>query len=186
MNRKHLVVALCLISLIAVALTTIGQTQQGESLLQSRAIPEHVLYRQMFRHIHVLNQRAAGGGRHARERNSLRSLYQRQLGLRDEQSRVLSEIAEQCEREVAQLDERAGQIISEFRARFPGGLIPQGETLPPPPAELQAMQREREALILSYRDRLRAALGEEEFSSVNEFVQSQVAANIRPISPGPR
>ena len=183
MNSKHLVVALCLVSLAAAVLTAVGHSQHSESLPQSAAIPEHVLYRQMFRHIHALNRRAAEEAQQGRASDSLRGVYRRQLGLNAQQNDILSNIAEECEQEVARLDEQAHQIISEFRARYPGGRVPQGETLPPPPAELQTLQAERNAAILRHRDRLQTALGEQDFSRVAEFVRSRVAANIRPVSP---
>ena len=96
---------------------------------------------------------------------------------------MLEQIASECEQEVAQMDARAKVILDAFRARYPGGRVPQGETVPAPPPELQVMQKERDAIVLRARDRLCAALGEAEFGRFDTFVQKNVVPEIQPAMP---
>lgn len=67
-------------------------------------------------------------------------------------------------------DARARVVIEAFRARYPGGVLPRGEKLPPPPPELLLMQEGRNAILLHGRDRLRATFGEQEFTRFHDFV----------------
>lgn len=72
-----------------------------------------------------------------------------------------------------QQDEKAQKIITAFRARYPGGKVPQGESLPPPPPELTRLWEERKAIILHARDRLREAFGEQKFKQFDAFLNNR-------------
>jgi hypothetical protein len=98
-----------------------------------------------------------------------------------EQARILNEIAAACVRELEQQDRKAIAVIEKFRAQFPGGRVPKGVTLPPPPPELTAMQNKRNDIILRARDKYRLTAGDNGFTKVNDFVESQIAPNIRPV-----
>src|SRR6266850_4641496 len=101
--------------------------------------------------------------RQGKDTTALRSFFQHKANLSEFQARILDTVAAECVRQVDAQDARAQQIISAFRLRFPPGKLPKGVKLPPPPPELTQMQNERDAMILSARDRLRIALGEDEF-----------------------
>ena len=120
--------------------------------------------------------------RQGKDTTALRSFFQRKANLSEFQARILNTVAAECVRQVAVQDARAQQIISSFRLRFPPGKLPRGIKLPPPPAELQQMQEERDAMILRARDRLRVALGDDEFQRFDEFVTRQVASAIQPVA----
>jgi len=149
-------------------------------------VPEHVTYRHLFHHAYLFNEKADKEERQGRSEAAaaLRSIYKREAELSDEQTRIFNEVAAECEREVIEQDKKAKVIIDAFRAKYPGGEVPNGEPLPPPSPELAQMQLERNAIILRSRDRLRAALGEEEFSRFKHFVKVRITPNIRPMSPG--
>ena len=178
------------------AVTPQAAPQNGRQAKEAgKRIPEHVAYRQLFRHVVFLKQRAQEVERRGEDARSLRAFYQQRAGIDDRQAALLERIAAESEREVAQQDARARAVIDDFRADFPGGQIPQGQRLPPPPAELKALQEERNNLILRARERLRAALGEQEFARFDDYVQNSVAPGVsaeplnrqRPAAPaGPR
>lgn len=96
--------------------------------------------------------------------------------LNDAQARALESIAAATLQEVEQQDARARRIIDAFRAQYPNGIVPKGKKLPEPPPELKVMQEERNAMILRGRDRLRAALGEQEFARFHQFAMRRFAA----------
>jgi hypothetical protein len=129
-------------------------------------VPEHVAYEFLFRRSVFFRERAASAGKP----QAVDPTPGREAGLRDEHARALDKIAAACLEEVKAQDERARVVINSYRARYPGRVVPPGQSLPPPPPELEAMQRERDAMLLRGRDRLREALGEKEFARLSEFV----------------
>lgn len=193
MSKKHLLVVFTFAALAVGALAvnqSVGSTKpipQDDSTQAEAgyAVPEHVIYRHLFHHAYAMNQEADKAERKGDSNAafSLRAVYKREAELNDVQARVFSEVAAECEREVNEQDRKAKVIINAFRAQYPGGRVPNGEPLPPPSPELAQMQNERNAIILRARDRLRAALGEEEFSRFKRFVRVRVAPNIHPLSP---
>ena len=150
---------------------------------QKGVIAEHTVYRMLFHHAFIFNQEAdkaerRGNGASA---HAVRTAFGRDAGLGDEQVKALSELAAECEREVQEQDAKAKMIIDARRAQHQQT----GQILPPSP-ELEAMQRERNAIILRYRDRLRAAFGEQECGRFQEFIRQHVANGITPtyVPPG--
>lgn len=154
-----------------------GQPQGGQ-------VPQYIVYRHLFRHVVTLKNKADEEERHGRDGAALRTLYKRNAELNDAEAAALAQIAEDADRQVAELDARAKQIIAEARAQHPGGELRPGETLPPPPAELAALQEERNAAVLQWRDRLRAVFGEDGFRRFDAFVQRDVAPRIKPVQLG--
>lgn len=148
--------------------------------------PEHVIYRQFFRHIAALKSRAKEVEREGRSGKKLRAHYKDKMGLSDQHARLLDQIAADTEREVAVLDAKAKKIIDELYARYPKGVVPSGEQLPPPPAELQKLQRERDYSTLRARHRLQTMLGEHGFRQADEFLKLNFAPNVRPATLKPR
>jgi hypothetical protein len=179
MNRKQIIVTFCVTALIAGALFTLGRPASGtkaqvnkqQEVPMQYALPEHVAYEFLFRRADLFRQSAIRAGKPL----TLDSSLQREAGLSDDQIRVLGDIAATCLGEVAELDQKAQVIITQLRSRFPGRVVPRGEPLSPP-AELEAMQQQRDATILRGRLRLQQALGEQEFSRFDRFMQQRYGA----------
>lgn len=148
---------------------------------QSGVIPERVVYRTMFRHFVALKKKAEEKEKQGQDGAALRHFYKREAKLNDKQEKELDRIASKVDLDVEKKDKRAKEIINEYRSHYPQGQIPKGETLPPPPAELQQLQDERNALILSARDELRKAFGEEEFQRFDKFVRDNIASKMKPV-----
>jgi hypothetical protein len=150
---------------------------------QKGAVAEHTVYRMLFHHVFVFNREANEAERrgNSASAHAFRTAFGQNAGLGDERVKVLNELAEECEREVQEQDAKAKVIIDARRAQHQQT----GQILPPSP-ELEAMQRERNAIILRYRDRLRAAFGEQEWGRFQEFVRQHVANGITPtyVPPG--
>ena len=191
MNKKRILIIICAVALLGSALTVSrnassertshNSTAQHTAQQAAYTVPDHVVYGFLFRYVARNNERIAQ--RHGRQTPYLS--LQREANLTQGQARALSEIAATCEQEVSQQDARARVIISAFRAQFPNGIIPRGTAPPPPPAELQTMWEERNAIILRARDRLRAAFGEEAFARLDDFAKFRYGTNIRPVPSNP-
>jgi hypothetical protein len=90
-------------------------------------------------------------------------------GLDPEDMSILQAYAQQCLSEIAKVDEKAWPIIAAFKAKAEGAK--RKEDMPPPPKELAGLQRERNAIALRYRERLRSKLGDPKFSRLSEFAK---------------
>ncbi len=145
-------------------------TAAGRGPEPVRERPEHVRYWLLFSRVASLKEKADELERKGRK-TALRTAVKKDAGLSDEQGQVLENISLECAGEVARLDARAKQIIDTFKSRFPGGRVPDGETLPPPPPELISLQRERDDAVLRARDRLHASIGDREFERLDAFAR---------------
>jgi hypothetical protein len=139
-------------------------------------IPEAPLYSIFFHYVVDVKKHADELKLSGKDDSFMRSYFQREARLDDRQARALDDISSEVLREVEQQDRKALAVIERFSTQFPGGKVPKGMTLPPPPPELQVMQQERDAMLLKGRDRLRAILGEGGFKNLENFI----IVNIKP------
>jgi hypothetical protein len=188
MNRRQIAISLCIAALTAGAIflwtpapkAALPQIQSPEQQAQNISAPPQVIYSALFHHVVAVQEQAEAEERQGKDASSLRSVFREKADLSEVQAHLLNVIAADCVREVAAQDARAQQVIKAFKVRFPPGRLPPGVKLPPPPTELKLMQHERDAMILRARERLRLALGEEEFQRFEGFVTRRVAAAIEP------
>jgi hypothetical protein len=146
------------------------------------AIPDHVVYWQLFHHNTVLMKKAEEAERQGKDAAFLRNFYKHEAKLNDNQAEILREISTSCELEVNALDQEAKVIIQNYRAAHPGGRLQPGEKLPPPPPQLQTLQQRRNNKILQARDRLSQAFGQAAFADFQKFVNEKVKPKIKPQS----
>jgi hypothetical protein len=145
-------------------------------------IPQFAVYRQLFRHFVFLKEKAAEKEQRGEDGSSLRAFYKREARLDEKQAEQLDRIATETDNAVTKLDERAKKITDKIRAQYPEGKLPRGQQPPPFPEELKAMQKQRNETILRGRDRLREALGAQEFQRFDEYVQQNVMNRMKPIN----
>ncbi|MGI9106690.1 MAG: hypothetical protein ACR2G4_10625 [Pyrinomonadaceae bacterium] len=146
------------------------------SPLQDHSVPDHVVYGFLFRKVEFLNKRAKKLQSEGRIKGADTLPLQQEANLTQKQIRILNEIASACEQEVKQQDGKARTVIEAFRAQFPDRIVPKGVT-PLPPPELKTMWEERNAMILRARDRLRIALGEQEFYRLDQYAKFRFGAD---------
>jgi hypothetical protein len=164
------------------ATATIG-TKQSPSPSQA---PEHVVYRQFFRHLVALKERAAEMETHGNSGKALRAHYKDKIGLKDKEADLLDEIASECERETAKLDAKAQRIIDAARKRFPNGKVPSVEQLPASPPELRKLQRQRDMIVMRARHRLVTELGAYGFQQIDDFIKLNFARDVQPAAVHPK
>lgn len=160
-----------------------GSTPQSQEA--NAQIPDTVTYRQLFRHVDFVKQKAEEKDKKGEDGSSLRAFYKRQAKLSDKQARDLDDIAAECNAAVEKLDKKAKKLVDDFRAKHPGGKLAEGELPPAPPAELGLLQEERNNTILQAREKLRAAFGEQEFERFGEYVKRGIVPNIKPVKMNP-
>lgn len=221
MNRRTIVIMLCMAALATGALAFAGPARQRLStrLLSNRAateaalpvaeqptsataafqqsqragsaqtadnpVPEFVVYRQLFRHVAFLKQKADDVEKKGADGSALRGHYKQQAKLNDREAQVLDDVAAACNADVERLDRKAKKLVDEFRAKHPGGRLAAGEVPPTPPAELNSLWEERNRVVMQAREALRAAFGEQEFQRFDEHVRQGITPNIKPVKLNP-
>ena len=152
---------------------------QNEVIQQEREqIPEYVPYMFLFRHLRNLDKQAEKHNRKGKDASKFHSRFKKVLAIDEDQYEVINKIAISCDAEVADLDKKAQVIIEEFRSLYPEGDVPEGVVIPSPPAELIALQGERNKAILRARERVKNALGEHEFTRFDEILKLRLTPNI--------
>ena len=144
----------------------------------SPKVPDEVVYRHLFRHVAAFKSKAEETEREGKDARHFRGFFKHKANLSDNEAQTLEQIASQCAAEIKAIDERAKPYIEAYKAQYPNGRVPHGQTPAPPPDELRQMTRERNELVLHKRDELRAAFGEEAFGRFQAFVKNKIAPNV--------
>lgn len=147
--------------------------------------PEQVVYSAFFHFVVDLQKQANDLESEGKKGESLRSYVQTQAGLNDEEARKLNEIAAACVEQVSRQDAKALLVIQAFQSQFPGGKVPGGIKLPPPPPELKTLQEERDQIILAARSQLANDLGVG-FDKLARFAERRIAFKAQPGAPDRR
>ncbi|WP_058866063.1 hypothetical protein [Chloracidobacterium thermophilum] len=143
-------------------------------------VPEPVLYRTLFHTVFLLNEEAAAAERSGRTEaaQALRRAFRQEAGLGAEESTILDRLAAECEAAVRGVDAQAREILAARRANYPDGKLREGQEPLPPSPELLVLQREREVLVLRYRDQLQEAFGPRAWERFEQRVLLPFAAGM--------
>ena len=156
-----------------------NQKNQGNQNIP-QDIPDDVTYRQVFKHIEELNKKANDEERvKGKDGKKYRNFYKNMARLDERQASNLDRIADQTNREIKKLDDRAKQIIDQVRAQTPNHRIERGQKPPVPPQELSDLTKSRKNLTLKAISELQTNLGEAEFARFSQFVNEKVKTGIR-------
>jgi hypothetical protein len=148
-------------------------------------LPEAVKYWVVFRHLSTLEAKAAAAEKRGGDGTPYRSLFRTSAKLTEAQAARLSSVAADCVARVEEKDREALTVLRAARAAAARQAKAKGGIPPGPPAELQRLQRERDELIEQAREDLHRALGDQEFSRFQSFVDEKIAPAIhrQPLSP---
>ncbi len=157
-----------------------AQVERRSDREWSGSAREPVLYRTLFHTIFLLNEQAEEAERAGRTNvaQALRRAFKQEADLEAEQGVLLDRLAAECEQAVRAVDARAREILAARRANYPDGKLRAGQQPLPPSPELFALQREREAVVLGYRDRLREAFGQRVWEEFEQRVLRPLAAGL--------
>lgn len=145
-------------------------------------MPDHIVYRHLFRHVAAFEAKADDLERQGKEAKTFRGFFKHKADLSDYQAQMLDQISAQCALEIKLIDERAKPIIEAYQANYPNGRVPHGQKPLPPPDKLRQLTQERNELVLRKRDELRTAFGEEAFGRFQQFVKNKIAPNVTAVS----
>lgn len=147
-------------------------------------IPKHVIYGMLFRERSLFKKKAQEQDAKGVNGAFFREFHKNKLKLDDAETAALDRVADAANREVTKLDKKARKIIEDARAKHPGGVLKEGETLPPPPAALTELENQRAGVLLQAREELRAALGDAEFQRLEALLLEDAAKRMKVILRG--
>lgn len=186
LKKSLLTISLVVISVCAVAFggrisgrAGKANVTQDVTVAREQGLPEHVPYIFLFEHLRHLKKKSDEFKNQGKDGSGFQRRFKKTLVIDDDQFARLEEIALSLEPELEAVDKKAEKVIKEFKKTYPEGVVPPGTVIPPPPAELTALQEERNRLILRGRDRLKGALGEMEFNRFDQIMKSRLAPNIK-------
>lgn len=184
MKKPPFIIAACLIVLTAASLffshARVGKADAQKPPAPVVKIPDAVKYSAFFHFVVDLNKQAEELERAGKDGSSLRMHIQIEAEMDYPTMEVVNKVATGCIKDIDELDSRAVVIIAKFRAQFPGGKVPVGEKLPPPPPELKELQAERDRRIMAAWGELDYYVGTTKLWELNDFINREIAPNIRP------
>jgi hypothetical protein len=147
-------------------------------------IPRHVIYGLLFRERALFKKKAQEQESKGANGAFFREFHKTKLKLDDAQTAAFDRVADEANRKVTLLDKKARKLIDDIRAKHPGGVVKEGEVLPPPPAELTELENQRTNALLQAREQLRAALGDAEFQRLEGFLLEDATKRMKAIRHG--
>ena len=104
-------------------------------------------------------------------------ITQKILGLSDQQTALLKQIAKACNQAVQQQNERAKTVITAARAQTPRLLTSSG-AIPSAPVELAQLQQGRTSISNTYIQSLQSSLGPDAAAKLDDFIRKKFAPNV--------
>ena len=183
MKKGKLMLYLCVVVFCGTTISIALNAQANHAIAQdqqhkSPEIPQAVIYSILFHYVLDVKAQAAEAAHSGKDPSHLKSYFRYVANLDAQQADALNRIAAECLSEVEKQDKKAREVINKFKTQFPGGKVPKRVQLPPPPPELKEMQTERDTILLQGRDKLRAALGENGFQNLDNFVKQHIVPRI--------
>ncbi|HMG74795.1 MAG TPA: hypothetical protein VK582_14940 [Pyrinomonadaceae bacterium] len=157
MKKKRALTILSVLALTACALAFVWRPHPAAQMSQPQAaeVPVQVMYKHLFHHVIALKKKAAEVEKESKDGTQFRTHFIRKANLTPEQATVLEEVAVELEQDELLISARARPLIEAYKAQYPGGEVPHGQTPAPPPEELKQLSQERDAAVLRALDRLR-------------------------------
>lgn len=138
-------------------------------------VPTPVLYRAFFGHVEFLEKSADQLESQGQDGSELRNYYKDSLDLSDRDVALLKQHAARAQAERRRITQRINDVVEEGRARF----------APEPPQELFDLFEEKDAAALSEIAILAAALGNEEYQKVDQYIRRDFAKNVTYVAASP-
>jgi hypothetical protein len=174
----------CLGVFLLIAISTIDVSAQSSPVQPSaaalgREIPEHIIYELYFRRVALFNDLAAKNELQKINSNGLRSMIAKELGINSPQNELLLQTVSKCLNDASTLDAQADAIIVRERARYPGGRLTDKEQPPKIPDELRALQKARDLIFVSAKDKLMQQFGNTDFQILNSRIRAVIISAVK-------
>ncbi|MBL8233631.1 MAG: hypothetical protein JNL98_34360 [Bryobacterales bacterium] len=160
---------------IALLLPATSNAQSVSAPAPGRIPETHVLYHLLFQHLDFLNRKAVEVRANGKNGDALEKHYQSKIGLSGPEHAALVSRAAVCRAEIAKVDAIAHRLIADHhrQTEASGRLMP-----PPPPAELNRLQNQRDATVLAQVAELRKEMGETGFQKLDGYLKGGFARRV--------
>jgi hypothetical protein len=142
------------------------------------AIPQHVIYQMMFRHVVWLQNKAQEEQAQGRDGSIYKNRYQAFANLSDKEAALLNQTATDTIKRVKEIEAQAEVLIKEFR-----GLAQAGKASSPP-EELNRLESLRADAVTSGYIRLRDGFAPWRFSEFERFVDKNIKSEMSTTADG--
>ena len=159
----RILLPVCLIAALATPIAHFqcsAQTIEPDAAATDKA--DAASYRLLFRRAAIYKKRSDDATLQSQDKTHLRRILPVGLQLNSEDAARFEQIALDCQYDLAPLEAEIRVAIMKFKARFPGGKVPHGADMQPPP-ELATLAGIEDSVVLRYRDLLRAGMERENF-----------------------
>jgi hypothetical protein len=179
MKKMNLFVKLVSISMILVVGTkatepTQLKTIQGQSA-RSKALPPYLVYRHFLAWVNELDESATASD--PGDFYKFAEPFSR-ANLQHEHLDILRDAAHRLDQDLKKHQARAQVIIDHYRKQAKQALA-QGQPLPPAPAEIRNLERERTALLIHHYVTVRAALGPDISAQLDRYLGYEFTPHIK-------
>lgn len=140
---------------------------------QATQVPEVVLWRVIFSLPEKLEKTANKARQEGQDDSLWTNYFTRQAGLAIENNLILSAKSSAFSSEVIAINERTTQIIEEFRTKNLklNGQNEKSVSDFKPSTELIALQKQKDEVVLRYRDDFKTAIGEDAFAKFDKWLK---------------
>lgn len=146
-------------------------------------LPDPVLWESLFRLDLSFRRKALEQELSGKTATDLKTYFKDEIGLKPEEDAILRETAIEYLVAIQPIDAQAIQLLARLRESVPDGHIQDGQEVPPPPQALFDLQGKRNALALTYRNRLADRLGSKAFEQFDNFIKEKFVKNFQSIGP---
>jgi hypothetical protein len=142
---------------------------------KSPELPKYLIYRYFLARVDALDKQATAKG--VTNPYQFAESFASHAGLADAELDLLREEARTMVADLKMRDERASVTIAAFRAKAKAA-VESGQPLPPIPAEIHNLQRERTALLVQHFIKLQTALGRATSSRLDEYLAREFTPHV--------
>lgn len=157
-----------------------------------KPMPEEIMYLALFQQIHALRQEDSKYQARGETTTFKETFYKTRLGLSPDKFTAVETAYTDYMARVEPINKRAGEIIKKYRDQFPGGELKKAvpadpsklgltyEKPPPAPPELGELQKQKDQVALTAKEKIRQALGQTEFSKFESSLRDYASKVLVP------
>lgn len=183
-------------------------TPQEKFIATTKDMPDEFMYSMLFLQINTLEQKDSESLAAGETTKFKEAYYENTLGLQPSQFSALDTVKSNAISQIQPIAQSARDIVEQYRAQYPGGLLKENEQnptpekfgtirsqrptepLPPIPPELQQLQNQKNQVILNAKNSLEQALGQANFTAFDtalrkHYKKVMVPLNLRSRTPEP-
>jgi hypothetical protein len=157
-------------------------TVSPEKTTAAKEVPPTVLWHMIFSLSRMTEQEAKKLNRQGRNGDAWSQYFIKRGVLSAASEKTFKQTADAYLKDLEPIDRRAKEVIDAMRAQYPKGLIKDPKDMPLPPAELGALQQQKNELVLRHRDAFKNAVNAESFNKFNDFLTNDFSKSVAPVT----